>query len=143
MSYRFAVAAVAALSAASLACGGSSAPSGIDDALGDIELQEGQGLLEGTVHFVGVPCPLIYPPRPPCDGLYPDYEVIVYRSDGDSEAARARSDEHGLYQVALADGEYVIFTQAGLYETLRERNEARITAGDTTRLDLVVDTGIR
>jgi hypothetical protein len=101
------------------------------------------GVLLGDVHFIGVPCPLIYPPRPPCDGPYPDYEVIVLHADGTTDAARTRSDSVGVYRVALPAGEYVILTPRGIDPSIRRRNEARVVAGDTTRLDLVVDTGIR
>ncbi len=101
------------------------------------------GVLLGDVHFIGVPCPLIYPPRPPCDGPYPDYEVIVFHADATTEAGRTRSDSAGVYRLALPAAGYVILTARGIDPSIRRRNEARVTAGDTTRLDLVVDTGIR
>jgi len=101
------------------------------------------GLLQGDVFFVGVPCPLIYPPRPPCDGPFPGYEIIVLHTDDTTEAARTRADSLGSYRLALPPGAYVIFTPRGIDSTIKRRNEARVTAGDTTRLDLLVDTGIR
>ena len=48
------------------------------------------GALQGDVFFVGVPCPLIYPPRPPCDGPFPGYEVIVLHADLVARERRAR-----------------------------------------------------
>ncbi|KPK75054.1 MAG: hypothetical protein AMS25_18655 [Gemmatimonas sp. SM23_52] len=107
------------------------------------DLANGMGALAGTVYFVGLPCRLISPSRPPCDGPYPDYEVVVYESDGVTEAARTRSDERGRYFVALEPGDYVIFTPAGLAARFRNPNTATVLAGKLTRLDLVVDTGIR
>ncbi len=101
------------------------------------------GALQGDVFFVGVPCPLIYPPRPPCDGPFPGYEVVVLHAADTVEAARTRSDSLGSYRLALPSGAYVIFTPRGIDSTIKRRYEARVTAGDTTRLDLLVDTGIR
>jgi hypothetical protein len=126
-----------------LACGSPTGP--VDSAWLDREedLANGKGALAGTVYFVGLPCRLNSPARPPCDGPYPDCEVVVYESDGVTEAARTQSDEHGRYFVALEPGDYVIFTPAGLAARFLNPNEATVVAGKLTRLDLVVDTGIR
>ena len=39
------------------------------------------GVLEGTVHFSGMACPPDRSKTPPCDGPYPNYEVIIYDND--------------------------------------------------------------
>jgi hypothetical protein len=102
------------------------------------------GVLEGTVYFVGVPCPLTYPPPgPPCDGPLPDFEVIVFHRDGSTEAAWTRTDERGDYRVVLPEGEYVILTQNGINELFIVINEATVASGAVTTLHLTIDTGIR
>ena len=69
--------------------------------------------------------------------------MIVFHRDGSTEAARTRTDERGDYRVELSDGEYVIYTQNGINERFIVINEATVVSGTVTRLDLVVDTGIR
>ncbi|UCC48556.1 MAG: hypothetical protein JSV41_14040 [Gemmatimonadota bacterium] len=135
--------AVALAGLAVLACGSPAGPADSPWLDREDDLGNARGALAGTVYLVGLPCRLISPARPPCDGLYPDYEVVVYESDGVTEAARTRSDERGRYFVALDPGDYVIFTPNGLGERFRQPNEATVVAGAVTRLDLVVDTGIR
>jgi hypothetical protein len=105
-------------------------------------LGEDMGVLEGSVHFVGVPCPLDQPQRPPCDGPYPDYEVVVHDNRGESVVARTRTDDHGIYHVELKAGDYVILTPQGLGDKL-ESNRFTIVAGKIRVLNLIVDTGVR
>jgi hypothetical protein len=107
-----------------------------------------KGFLEGTVRFVGIPC---YhgeenghiPPVPPCDGPYPHYEITVYRTSDETIVATTSSDENGKYTISLNPGNYVIYTQNGLFEDDVAANQVTITSGKTTILDLTIDTGIR
>jgi hypothetical protein len=101
------------------------------------------GALEGTVHFVGVPCPPTHPSRPPCDGPYPDYEVVVQDDRGEAVVARTRTDDEGFYRVDLPVGDYVVFTTQGVGELFIETNRFSIVDGQITILNLVIDTGVR
>ncbi len=106
-------------------------------------LGEDMGILEGSVHFVGVPCPSDQTPHPPCDGPYPDYEVVVHDNLGETVVARTRTDDHGLYRVPLRAGAYVIYTTQGAVELFTEVHRVRIVAGKITVLNLSIDTGVR
>ncbi|MGH7675582.1 MAG: hypothetical protein ACREMV_09960 [Gemmatimonadales bacterium] len=132
-----------ALAVALVGCRDGASPGAAQHQDGSDGRSQGVGVLQGDVYFVGIPCPLIFPLRPPCDGPYPGYEVVVLHASDTTEAARARADSVGTYRVALAPGAYVVFTPRGIDSTIKRRNEARVAAGDTTRLDLLVDTGIR
>ncbi|UCC71524.1 MAG: hypothetical protein JSV86_14180 [Gemmatimonadota bacterium] len=101
------------------------------------------GVLEGRVHLVGLPCPPNSLQRPPCDGPYPNYEVVVHDSNGQSVVAQTRTDDQGFYDVVLKQGEYVIFTTQGLSEPFTETHRFTIVAGKITVLNLTIDTGIR
>jgi len=69
-----------------------------------IDFQDGtkkeKGFLEGTVTFIGTPCSeKINHSVPPCDGIYPNYEVIVYKTDGKTIVAKTISDENGKTEI--------------------------------------------
>lgn len=106
-----------------------------------------KGFLEGTVTFMGTPCPpgeiSGRPQVPPCDGPYPNHEVIVYKSDGKTVVTKVVSNEKGVYKVSLNSGSYVIYTQNGPFANNVKTNKVTIESGKTTKLNLVIDTGIR
>jgi len=100
------------------------------------------GLIEGTVTFVGVPCGPGMPSRvPPCNGPYPNYEIVVYRADGVTIETRASSDKNGNYRISLIPGNYIIYTPSG--PVMKKTNTLSIVSGKTTKLNLVIDVGIR
>lgn len=100
------------------------------------------GLLKGTVTFVGVPCGPSMPSRvPPCNGPYPNYEIVVYRADGVTIETRTSSDKNGNYKISLIPGSYIIYTPIG--PVMKKTNTLTIVSGKTMRLDLVIDAGIR
>ncbi len=109
---------------------------------------EEKGFLEGRVWFIGVPCPPeeingCKPQVPPCDGPYPNYEITVYKTDGKTIVAKTISDEDGYYQISLDPGNYYIYTQNGPLKDHIKTNQVTIESCITTKLDLIVDTGIR
>ncbi len=112
-----------------------------------IDFQDGtkeKGFLEGTVTFIGTPCSeKINHSVPPCDGIYPNYEVIVYKTDGKTIVAKTVSDENGNYKISLKPGNYIIYTQNGPFKDDVELNRVIIVNGKITKLDLIIDTGIR
>jgi len=98
------------------------------------------GTLTGVVHFVGMQC---QQPGPGCDGPMADYEVTILAKDGTTVVAKTKTDPTGVYTLALPAGDYTILTAAGIYPTDRRRNDATVTIGNTTKLDLTEDTGVR
>src|SRR4051812_49399188 len=90
------------------ACGPKPAPSAAQPPGGN----PGGGTLTGTVAFVGSPCPT--PNGPPCDGPYPNYEVVVYTSDGTTVAGKTTTKADGTFSLELPPGKYVVFTQSGI-----------------------------
>jgi hypothetical protein len=99
------------------------------------------GTLSGSVSFVGTPCP--EPGPPPCDGAYPDYEVIVYAADGTTIAGKAKTGADGKFTLDLAPGAYVIFTQAGPMPDNKQRTEVTVSRDALATVTLSVDTGVR
>jgi len=69
--------------------------------------------------------------------------VAALRLDG-SEAGRAATDPLGVYGIALPPGTYtVVALTSGPLPSQRERPTAIVVAGQTTRVDLQLDSGIR
>lgn len=106
----------------------------------------GSGNLEGRVYFKGLPCnPRTNIKVPPCDGLYPNYEIVVYAADGKTIISKTKTDGNGHYTMSLSPGNYVIYTSAGLSPSgLNTRtNNFIIELGKITKLTLLIDTGMR
>jgi hypothetical protein len=101
------------------------------------------GILIGTVTFVGVPCPPDRRKVPPCDGPYPDYEVVIFNRDGRTAVARTITDKDGRFRVELPEGNYVIYSKGYERRTLQIPHHIEIKAGKTAQLDITIDTGIR
>jgi hypothetical protein len=99
------------------------------------------GTLAGDVHFVGTPCKDAAPP--PCDGVYPDYEVVVYAADGKTVAGKARSGADGKFSLDLPQGKYVILTPAGPPPAEPRRVEVTINRDALSTIKLDIDTGVR
>ena len=75
---------------------------------------------------------------------YSEYPLIVRSRDGGKEIARVTADAGGNYHLALPPGEYVLDIQR------RPRGRVRTTpqpftvvSGQTVRVDLDIDTGVR
>lgn len=103
-----------------------------------------KGVLKGTVKFIGKPCaPGSKNNVPPCNGLYPNYEIIVYATDGKTIVSRVTSDENGNYKIEVDPGNYIIYTARSISKDDRRENKFTIIKDQTTNLDLIIDTGIR
>jgi len=103
-----------------------------------------QGTLTGDV-VAGPTCP-VAPAGSPCP-LAPvtDRQVTITTSSG-SVAATTKTDGQGHFSVALAPGSYnvqvaIVPGQIGIRQTTF--GQATITAGQTTHIQIVLDTGIR
>lgn len=98
--------------------------------------------LEGTVWFIGTPCAPGLPCQVPSgDGPDPNYEIIVYKADGVTIETQAYSDANGDYRVGLSPEDCIIYTPNGPFG--QQVNAVTIVNGETTTLNLVIDTGIR
>lgn len=80
----------------------------------------------------------------PSPEMYAAYPITVYSADGNNEIATLVIDSQGNYQIELAAGDYLINSEqrgpsfaAGLPIIIK------LFAGETTFLDIEIDTGIR
>lgn len=106
----------------------------------------GSGSLKGRVYFKGSPCnPRTDIKVPPCDGLYPNYEIVVYTADGKNIVSKTKTDKNGNYTMLLMPGNYIIYTKAGISSSgLNTRtNNFIIKVDKMTILNLLIDTGMR
>ena len=104
------------------------------------------GYLEGQVTIgplqpvqrVGVPPPTPSPATCTARGL------VVYQADTGAEAARFALGPDCTYSVALPPGDYrVELDRRGIDHSMDLPRVVTITAGQTTRLDVSIDTGLR
>ena len=102
---------------------------------------EPEGIVVGSVWFVGNPCEPPTAQVPPCEGPYPNYGISVYRGDGVTAEAQVTADSNGDYRIGLSPGDYIIYTPAGPFNQFA--NAVTVVSKQTATLDLVVDTGIR
>jgi len=107
------------------------------------EIQNSTGILEGTVDYIGLICVPEQRDIPPCSGPYPNYEIIVYTSDGNTVVKKTITDDNGNYQFNLDFGTYVI------YEPKLQNNKP-IDIPTTIQVDsssithnVIIDSGIR
>lgn len=99
------------------------------------------GTLTGSVSFAGTPCR--DPGPPPCDGPYPNYEVVVFGADGKTVAGKAKTGADGKFTLDLPAGKYVIVTPAGPTANDQKRTEVTVSRDAMATVSLTVDTGVR
>jgi hypothetical protein len=106
---------------------------------------KGEGEFTGIVSFTGLPCLPGKGSVPPCDGPYPNYEVVVYQEDGVTPVARASTDSKGRFRIDLPEGNYVVYARrfGPTSKTFDVPKSVRIEAGRTTEMEINIDTGIR
>lgn len=84
------------------------------------------------------------PTPTPAPEVYAAWQVLIYAADRSRLVARLALDAQGNYQVALPPGSYIVEMEGqGLNRGANLPQVVLITAAQTTRLDLSVDTGIR
>jgi hypothetical protein len=83
-------------------------------------------------------------PPTPAPEVYSARQIVIYKPNGTTEVARAELNPQGVYEIELTVGTYVVDTNhlgidsaAGLPATVEIRE------GQTTVLDVDIDTGIR
>jgi hypothetical protein len=84
------------------------------------------------------------PTPTPWPDLYEGREILIYGPDGEEVIRRAEIDHEGSYREELPPGTYVVdikrvgpVNAAGLPKTIE------LASGETVRIDVVIDSGIR
>jgi hypothetical protein len=104
------------------------------------------GTLEGHV-TVGPLAPVVQEGEvepAPAPEIYSGREIVIFAEDGQTEVTRAKIDGSGNYRVTLPVGTYgVDINHLGIDIAKGLPQDIQIKAGQTTRLDVEIDTGIR
>ncbi len=104
------------------------------------------GFLEGHVNIgpllpvqrVGEAAPTV-PPE-----AYAARQIILYQADGKTVVTKLTPDKGGNYRVELAPGTYIVgMVRVGIDRARGLPATVTIASGQTTRLDIEIDTGIR
>ena len=75
---------------------------------------------------------------------YSEYPLIVRTRDGGKELARLTADAGGNYRLTLPPGDYVLDIQRRPRGGVRATPQRfTVAAGQTVRVDLDIDTGVR
>jgi hypothetical protein len=84
-------------------------------------------------------------PEPtPGPEVYAAWKIVVYTPDMRKEVARASIDDEGNYTMELRPGTYTVTAEQTSGRGLSQvTHTAKIAAGQTTRQDIDIDTGIR
>ena len=106
------------------------------------------GILQGHI-TIGPLCPVETvtsdPSCLPTEQTYAAYELTVYRVVGGpsgtlEKVTTFRGDKDGNYKIELLEGSYELSQDSGISVY---QQEFSIKAGETTSLDIDIDTGIR
>lgn len=87
---------------------------------------------------VGVPDPT------PAPEVYAARQIVIFKTNGKTEVARANIDAQGNYEIDLPVGTYVVdINRIGVDHATGLPTEVDILADQITVLDVDIDTGIR
>jgi hypothetical protein len=103
------------------------------------------GNLEGKVS-IGPICPVEREgqPCPPPPEAFAARKVLVFDAHRSRLLETVSIDSQGLYRVSLKPGEYVVdINRIGIDFSKTVPRSIRIVSGETTTLDISIDTGIR
>ena len=90
------------------------------------------------VHREGEPDPT------PAPEVYAARQIVIYKTNGKTEVARANIDAQGNYEIDLPVGTYVVdINRIGIDSAAGFPTEVDILADQVTILDVDIDTGIR
>lgn len=103
------------------------------------------GIISGTVYFRGIECHPLNMKVPPCEGPYPDYEVVVYNQSGTTVIDRAFTDENGQYSFSLPPTTYVIYSKSidANMNPINIPHTIQLNPGQNITFDINIDTGMR
>jgi hypothetical protein len=111
-----------------------------------VPLPHETGVLEGHVS-IGPLVPVVREGEPeptPAPEVYASRQIVIYAQDGQTEVTRVQIDGQGNYQVELRVCTYVVDINHVGIDTAKELPKTvEIVAGQVTRLDVDIDTGIR
>ena len=80
----------------------------------------------------------------PAPEAYAVRQIVIYAEDGVREVAQAQIDSGGNYEVTLPVGTYVIdINHVGVDQGVDLPRTVEIISGQITRLDVIIDTGVR
>ena len=83
-------------------------------------------------------------PAPATTENYGDYPLIVLSQDRKTEITRVTVDGNGDYRVELPPGDYVLDVQRRPRSRIRTTPRPfTVVSGQTVRVDMDVDTGVR
>ena len=83
-------------------------------------------------------------PPTPAPEVYAARQIVIYKTNGTTEVARAEINPQGVYEVELAVGTYVVdINHSGIDSAAGLPATVEIREGDTTVLNVDIDTGIR
>jgi hypothetical protein len=104
------------------------------------------GVLEGHV-TIGplVPAVQVGVPEPtPAPEVYAARQILVFGEAGDREVARFEIDAQGNFGGELPEGRYLVdINRIGIDSAAGYPRIVEIVAGQVTRVDVDIDTGIR
>ncbi len=103
------------------------------------------GTLAGHVSMTMSPVLQEGVPEPtPAPEAYAVRQVVIWRQDGRKEVARVQIGPQGNYEVQLPAGTYQVdINHVGMDQGIDLPQAVEIHGGQTTRLDIRIDTGIR
>lgn len=106
----------------------------------------GEGTLEGHV-TIGPLTPVQREgetPPTPSPEVYAARKIVVYAEDEVTEISRLSIEEHGNYHAELPAGTFVVdINHVGIDTAAGLPKEIEIKPGETTVVDIDIDTGIR
>jgi hypothetical protein len=106
----------------------------------------GEGTLSGQV-TIGPLSPVVRPgdtPQPVPPEVYAARQVMVYDARGKKLVREVSLGTDGSYRAALKAGVYTVdINYGGIDHSPDVPRQVEITAGETFRLDIDIDTGIR
>ena len=83
-------------------------------------------------------------PPTPLPELYEGQVILIYGPDREEVVRRAEIDTEGSYRVEVPPGTYVVdIRRAGPVSAAGLPKTIQVTAGETVRVNVVIDTGIR
>ena len=104
------------------------------------------GFLEGHLKIVSLKVVDLAGGGPSKGGpeVYAEFPLIIRGADGKTEVARVTADEKGNYRMALPPGKYVLDVQGRAPGRVRAQPRPfEIVSGQTARVDMDIDTGVR
>jgi hypothetical protein len=104
------------------------------------------GFLEGNLKIISlkeVELAGRSPAKPTAEN-YAEYPLIVLNKDGQKEVVRMTPDQEGNYRVSLPPGDYILDIQGRRPGGVRAKPQPfTVVSGQTVRVDMNIDTGIR